>query len=284
MKANTIVFASALAAALTSSSASPPAALPDTLAPDAAQSVPGARLQTLPGLVVPAAQVTVRAQSDGVVAGPASRVGDSVAACDVVARLDDGALALECERQKARLAALGHHVVSAKADLMLCKQKGRQLKAAGAKGAVAAFELMQNDCQIEAARARVRALEEESREEAIRALGLERQRQALRVTAPIDGEVVEAGPVPGVYVRAGEPLAKIRSIRRHVRVNLPASLAPDLPRLRFALAAPGGSVALEPVEVRPDYNLNGARSIALAVPAAVELTVGQAVYVEVIAP
>jgi multidrug efflux pump subunit AcrA (membrane-fusion protein) len=231
----------------------------------------------LQGLVVPAQQVTVRARVDGTVAAVAGRPGELVAAGALLVALDDGAVKLEAERQAAQLAATLHHAEAARAEVELLELKARQLRSLRDQRAASVSELAQLECQLRAAAARVAALREERREREVGLRDLARRAAAHRVEAPIAGEVAAVARVPGEYVRAGEPLATVRSTRRYVRLNLPASLAVGLPRLQFELDGNGGATPLARVE----EPAAGATSVALSLPDGIQFPAGLAVTVTV---
>jgi multidrug efflux pump subunit AcrA (membrane-fusion protein) len=171
------------------------------------------------------------------------------------------------------------------AELRMFQQRREQLKATQEKRAAAASEVIQNDFQLEAAAARVKALGEELREAEMECKALERRRQNYRCVAPMSGEVSEANTVVGEYVRVGDTIGRIRSLRRLVRLNLPASLADRLPVLTFGLAGRDRAAvtAFRLAAAGAEYNLNGGRSVALEVPEELEgeLAVGKTVQVEV---
>ena len=240
--------------------------------------------RSLVGLVVPARQVTVRAPVDGVVAAVARQAGERVAAGTVLVTLDDGAVKLEAERCAARLAATLHYTAAAAAEVELLEQKVRQLRSVRDQRAASTSELAQVECQLRAAAARVKALGEERREQEVGLRELRRRADAHRIAAPIEGEVAEAARVTGEYVRAGEPVATVRSTRRHIRVHLPASLASGVAGLRFRLAGTGVAGDAVPLERLDAATAAGAASVALAVPEGVSLAVGQTVTVDVEAP
>ena len=240
--------------------------------------------QRLIALVVPAAEVAVRARTDGVIARSVGQTGTSVAAGDVVAALDDSALLLEQQRQKARLSAMSHHIDAARADLLLLQQRGEQLRVTTQRGAVAAFELSQNRAQTAAAAARVKALEEERKEAEIGARVLEARARDYRCVAPIAGRVVQATRFAQEYVKAGEVVATVRSDRLRLRLNLPQPLCDDLATLSFRLHRPGDVIPLAVSEARPEWNQSGGRAVLLDVPGNVALAAGQTVEVEVTVP
>ena len=236
------------------------------------------------GLVVPASQVTVRAPVDGTIGAIARRPSDVVDAGAVLMTLDDGDVALETERQKATLAAALHHAEAARAEVELLEQRVRQLRSLQGQRAAASSELAQVECQLRAAVARTKALGEERRGHEARLLELSRRADAYRLRAPIAGEIASTARVAREYVRAGDPVATVRSLRRHIRLHVPATLAPDLPRLRFTLDMGGRPVALAPAEVATEVGADGSPPVMLMVPVGVELAVGQIVSVDVESP
>jgi hypothetical protein len=207
-----------------------------------------------------------------------------VSAGDVVVLLDDSALLLEQKRQKARLSAISHYVTAARADLLLLQQRGEQLRGAQQKGAAAAFEINQNRAQADAAGARVKALEDERAEAEIGAKALEARARDYQCVAPMGGEIVGPPRVAQEYVRAGEVVARVRSARRQLRLNLPQPLARRLPELSYRLHRPEAVTPLALSEAGGEWNVNGGRSVVLDVPSPVVLMPGETVDVEVIAP
>jgi multidrug efflux pump subunit AcrA (membrane-fusion protein) len=233
------------------------------------------------GLVVPAAQVAVRARVDGLISRFVKHPGDRVEAGDTVAFVDDSEAALEWERQRAKAAGIAHRADAARADLRLLEQRAEQLRSGQEKRAAAAFEVAQSRSHVEAAAARLKALEEEGKEAEIECRAIERRRQNYRCVAPLSGEVAEAPRSAGEYVRAGETVLKIQSLRRQVRLNLAADLSDRLPALEFRLAGPGPRDLLSLSNVRAQFNLNGGRSVALEVPDGLAMAIGMTVDVEV---
>jgi multidrug efflux pump subunit AcrA (membrane-fusion protein) len=233
------------------------------------------------GLVVPAAQVTVRAPVDGTIAAIVKRPTDVVEAGEVLMNLDDGDVALEAERQKATLAAAVHHVDAARADVELLELRLRQLRPLQGQRAAALSEVAQVEAQLRASVARAKAMAEERRGHEVRLLELSRRADSYRVRAPIAGEVAETCRVAREYVRAGEAVATLRSVQHRIRLHLPATLEPGLPRLRFTIDLAGRPVALAPAEVAAEIGADGSRPVMLIVPPGVGLSVGQIVSVDV---
>ena len=257
-------------------------------APDPAVSemleFPAQGSRRLVALVVPAAEVAVRARTDGVIARAIGQAGTSVGAGDVVAALDDSALLLEQQRQKARLSAMSHHIDAARADLLLLQQRGDQLRLTTQRGTVSAFELSQNRAQVDAAAARVKALEEERREAEIGARVLEARARDYRCVSPLAGRVVRATRFQEEYVKAGDVVATVRSDRLRLRLNLPQPLCDNLPTLSFRLHRPGDVIPLAVSKARPEWNQGGGVAVLLEMPGNIALAAGQTVEVEVTTP
>jgi hypothetical protein len=235
----------------------------------------------LVGLVVPADQVAVRAAVDGVLARCPGGVGDAVEAGDAIAFVDDGELALESERLKAKAAAVTHRAAAAVAEVRLLEQRGSQLRTGQEKRAANPSEVAQNLYLVEAAAARVKGLEEERKEAELERRALEQRRQNYRSVTPIRGEIAEVSRRRWEYVRAGETVARVRSLRRQVRVNLPGPLADRVPEARFTLAGTGPRRLLRPSAAAAAYVANGGRSVSLELPDGLVLAVGQEVDIEV---
>jgi len=235
----------------------------------------------LVGLVVPADQVAVRAAVDGVLARCPGGVGDVVEAGDAIGFLDDGELAMESERLKAKAAAVTYRSAAAVAEVRLLEQRGAQLRTGQENRAANPSEVAQNRYLVEAAAARVKGLEEERKEAELERRAVELRRQNYRCVTPIRGEVAEVLRRRWEYVRAGETVARVRSLRRQVRVNLPAPLADRVPAARFTLAGMAPRPLLRPATAGAAYNANGGRSVSLELPDNLVLAVGQEVEVEV---
>jgi cobalt-zinc-cadmium efflux system membrane fusion protein len=234
--------------------------------------------------VVPAEQVTVRAGVDGVVTRCAKRVGDPVDAGEVIALLDDGELRLEAERLKAKAAAVAYRKAAVVAELRMFEQRDAQLRTGQERRAATPSEVAQNRCLMEAAAARVKGLEEERKEAELEGRALEQRRQKYRCVAPIAGEVAELSRGRWEYVRAGDAVLRVRSLRRQVRLNLPASLADRMTAFRFRLAGTEQRRSLRPTSAEAGYNLNGGRSVKLDLPEDLVLAVGKEVEIEVVTP
>jgi len=237
----------------------------------------------LVGLVVPAAEVVVRARVDGFVARGLKRVGDPVASGQDVALLDDADLRLEREKLKARAAGAAHRCAAAGADLRLLELRGRQLRTTAANGSAQPFEQTQNQFQAEAAAARLKALQEECREADAECAALERRLGRCGCVAPMAGRVSNVARAEGDYVRTGEAIATVESAQRQVLVRLPAALAGRGAALSFRLARGGTSEPLMPAGAGAGRgDANGGRSVALELPAGVEIEPGRTVDVEVV--
>lgn len=239
----------------------------------------------LVGLVVPEAEVLVRAQADGVVVDPGPGEGASVAAGAPLVNLDDSELVLEIARQRARAGAVRHHVASAAAELLLHEQKGEQLRAVAAKGASSGAEATQARHQAAAARAKLAALKEELEQEEVQCRILEARRHKYRSASPIAGEVVEARRVRQEYVRQGEVVAKVQSAERRVITHVPDSLLRRSPSLRFRFrTCDGRTVPLQWSGTRAGTDATGRRLVTLKPPVELDLAAGEAVQVEVSEP
>jgi multidrug efflux pump subunit AcrA (membrane-fusion protein) len=235
------------------------------------------------GLVVPTAQVDVRAQVDGMVAECAKKVGDKVEAGQLLAMLDEKDLLIEGERQAARLEAAKHRIKAAEEDLKYYSEKSKKLASVGSGGASAApFEVTQAKHEEDAAAARLKSLEQERIEQQVETRAIERKREKCKLLSPIGGRVIEVVRTEGEYVRQGELVARVESAERRVYLNLPLSLAERASHLSFRLEEKKGQwVSLSVAEMKNASNLDGTRSLSLAVPVGSELLAGQAVKLEV---
>jgi hypothetical protein len=235
----------------------------------------------LVGLVVPVDQVAVRAAVDGVLVRCPGGVGEAVEAGDAIAFIDDGELALESERLKAKAAAVTYRSAAAVAEVRLLEQRGAQLRTGQEKRAANPSEVAQNHYLVEAASARVKGLEEERKEAELERRALDQRRQNYRCVTPIGGEIAQVLRRRWEYVRAGETVVRVRSLRSQVRVHVPAALAGRMPEVRFTLAGTERRRLLRPAAAEAAYDLNGGCSVILEVPDGLGLAAGKEVEVEV---
>jgi multidrug efflux pump subunit AcrA (membrane-fusion protein) len=228
----------------------------------------------------------VRARVDGFVARPLKRPGEPVAAGEAVVLLDDADLLLDRDRCRARAEAAAQRCAAARADLRALEQKREHLRALHATRTAAAYELTQTQAEVEAAAARVKALDEERKEASSEGVALERRIGCCRCAAQGAGTLGELLRGAGDYVRTGDPVAVVHSPRRQVRVLLPSATCRGAAAFSFALAWNGEWQALLPsLTEGPQAELSQAeRSVALEIPAGVDLQIGQTVDVEVVAP
>lgn len=187
------------------------------------------RLQ-VPGSVVSRSTAALAAE----VAGPLTEVaeaGDTVAAGDVVALVDDSAILLELRDADAQIRRL-------EANLEYLDQQVARLERLTAEQVVAASELEETASRRRAAR------------EELEAARVARERSLFRlnrtkVRAPFGGRVVERLASPGSYVGVGTPIVQLLDTDDlEVRARAPISVEPYL--------APGMEVTVS----------DGSRSVA----------------------
>jgi multidrug efflux pump subunit AcrA (membrane-fusion protein) len=249
-----------------------------------APAAPGGMATRVVGVVVPVTQVAVRARVDGFISRRLKAPGNRVAAGEAVSLVDDTDLLIERDKCNARAEAAAHRCEAAGADLRALERWGEQLRATRAARSATPFELTQNQCQVEAAAARLKALEGECKEAAADCTALERRIRNCVCVAPVDGRLGEALRVEGDYVRTGDPVAVVESLGRQIRVTLPASLAERARELSFHLAGAGIDAPLSPAKRLSGEHFQAGRSVALEIPPSVELELGRTVDVEVVSP
>jgi hypothetical protein len=195
--------------------------------------------------------------------------------------LEDTDLLLDRDRCRARAEAAAQRCAAARADLRALEQKREHLRALHATRSAASFELTQNQAEVEAAAARVKALEEERKEVSSEGVALERRIGCCRCAAQGAGTVGELLRGAGDYARTGEPVAVVYSLRRQVRVVVPSATCRGATGFSFALDWKG---EWQPLLSSPAEGPQAGRSVALEIPAGVDLQIGQTVDVEVVAP
>jgi multidrug efflux pump subunit AcrA (membrane-fusion protein) len=239
------------------------------ISPEAAVeiSAPSPESQGLTGLVVPAAQVEIRAQADGVLGPWAKSVGQSVKAGEAVVALDDQDLQLESQRQKARIAAVRDRIAAGRARVEFLRAKAKRHESVYQKGALSLDDLAENRCLTEEAEQNLAATEQDLAVQEIGARAIERQLRKLCCRAPIDGEVCEVHGVAEQYVREGEIIARVRSRQLQVIVDLPAPMVEQIVHTSFSFEHGQRTVTLSVASVKASYNLDGSRAVILNVPA-----------------
>jgi len=236
---------------------------------------------SLVGMAVPAMQVQVRAQVDGVLLQCRGSAGQLVEAGQVLASFDDSDLALEAQRLDVKSLAAKHHVESAEAELSGLESRHEQVLQLRQQNAASPFEETQSRYAVAAVSAKVKALEQEQKEQLVQSRIADRQRQKYRCLAPISGRIVELTRVANEYVKEGEVIAKIQSEQWHVSVDLPSAMAQQSERLAFSYEDQGRRIELNVVELKPISRPDGKRPATLAVPAGVQLVAGQPIWVKV---
>jgi multidrug efflux pump subunit AcrA (membrane-fusion protein) len=251
----------------------------ETPAPAAADS------SCLTGLVVPTAQVEIRAQADGVLGPWAKDVGQSVRAGEALVGMDDQDLQLEAQRQKARIAAVRSRIAAGQARAQLLREKGKAYESLHEKGALPWVELAENRCLTEEAVQNLAALEQDLTVQEIGARTIERQLHKLRCITPIAGELCEVCGSARQFVREGEIVARVRTRHLQVIVNVPPQMIGQLAGASFSFENGGPAVALSVAGVKASYNLDGSRAVTLDVPqdvAGSTVVVGQTLRLKVI--
>ena len=248
---------------------------------DLSEATSVAEPRTLIGVVVPANVVEVRAQINGLIDSLNKSVGDSIESSQPVATLDNADVVLESQGQQAKLASAAHRLAAGQIDLKMLEEQTAHMAEAMKNNAASAFENSQLQRQVESAAAKVKECEEDLKEQQIAERSIQQRMSKYRCLAPIAGRVIEIGATKGAFVKEGELIAKVQSSQQHVNVNVPADLIEQLQSTQFQIQQRSTSVALTPLEVAPNCNLDGSRIARLSIPAGCELVAGQTLHIQV---
>jgi multidrug efflux pump subunit AcrA (membrane-fusion protein) len=181
--------------------------------------------------------------------------------------MDDQDLQLEAQRQKARIAAVHSRIAAGQARARFLREKAKAYESLHGKNVLSWVELAENRCLMEEADQNLAALEQDLTVQDIGARTIERQLGKLRCTAPISGELYEVHGTANQFVREGEIIARVRSRQLQVIVNAPPQVIDQLASTSFSFETGGGHTgALSVAGVKASYNLDGSRSVTLAVP------------------
>ncbi len=177
---------------------------------------PVSRTLDLPGEILPYLSVAVRAKVTGYVERIVVDRGSVVKQGDLLAQLSAPEMEPRIAEANAKALAAEADRLQAEAQLAAAEATFERLKkAAETPGAIAGNEVVQAEKQVDAARAVVRARQQEvaAAQSAVRAL---QDLQAyLTITAPFDGVVTERLVHPGALVGAGDqPLLTIQQVSR----------------------------------------------------------------------
>jgi RND family efflux transporter MFP subunit len=194
-------------------------------------SKPVSRAVDLPGEILPYLSVAVRAKVAGYVERIVVDRGSEVKQGDLLAQLS--APEMEPQIAGARSKALAAEADRLQAEAQLAAAEAtfeRLKKAAETPGAIAGNEIVQAEKQVDAARAVVRARQQEVDAAQAAARALQDLQAYLTITAPFDGVVTERMVHPGALVGAGEqPLVTIEQVSRlRLVVSVPEEYAGGL--------------------------------------------------------
>lgn len=237
-------------------------------------------LLTLTGLVV-AQRAPVRAQVSGLLTEIAIRDGQTVQTGELMALLDDTEVRLEIQRQTARVEAARQQVEEAKLTLAILEDDLRRITALAGRGFASGQSLTKTRLLVEAQSARIAALQEQGRAEQLQIAVLEDRRKNHRATAPHAGIAVELQRHLGTYVLSGEILLYVEVHNKEILVQLPREELIQPEQLEFSLFSDERWSQMSVARIRPNYNIDGSRTVLLTEPPGVTLTSGQFVQVRV---
>jgi RND family efflux transporter MFP subunit len=177
---------------------------------------PVSRTLELPGEILPFLSVAVRAKVTGYVERIVVDRGSVVKRGDLLAQLSAPEMEPRIAEANAKALAGEADRLQAEAQLAAAEATFERLKkAAETPGAIAGNEVVQAGKQVDAARAVVRARQQEVAAAQAAARALQDLQAYLTITAPFDGVVTERLIHPGALVGAGDqPLVIIQQVSR----------------------------------------------------------------------
>jgi len=191
-------------------------ALPQSGDLAAVVSKPVSRIIDLPGEFLPYLSVAVRAKVAGYVERIVVDRGSAVKQGDLLAELSAPEMKPQIAEATSKARAAEADRLQAEAQLAAAEATFERLKkAAETPGAIAGNEIVQAEKQVDAARAVVRARQQQVDAAESAARALEDLRAYLTIAAPFDGVVTERMVHPGALVGAGDqPLVTIQQVSR----------------------------------------------------------------------
>jgi RND family efflux transporter MFP subunit len=187
-------------------------------------SKPVSRTIDLPGEFLPFLSVAVRAKVAGYVERIVVDRGSTVKQGELVAELSAPEMEPRIAEANAKALAAEADGLQAEAQFAAAEATFERLKkAAETPGAIAGNEVVQAGMQVDAARAVVRARQQEVAAAQAAARALQDLEAYLTITAPFDGVVTERMVHPGALVGAGDqPLVTIQQVSRlRLVISLP---------------------------------------------------------------
>ncbi len=179
-------------------------------------SRPVSRTIDLPGEMLPYLTVAVRAKVPGYVERIVVDRGSAVKQGELVAELSAPEMEPRIAEANAKALVAEADRLQAEAQLAAAEATFERLKkAAETPGAIAGNEVVQAEKQVDAARAVVRARQQEVAAAQAAARALQDLQAYLTITAPFDGVVTDRLVHPGALVGAGDqPLVTIQQVSR----------------------------------------------------------------------
>ena len=242
--------------------------------------------EILPGLVVPAERVAVRAIASGPISELPVREGDSVDAGQVVVHVDDCEIVAELQRQTSCVASAASRATEGRALLELAEYNHRLNRQLGQKQVVGKAAVIQSELRVKAETAKSAALREgvavARREEAV----LKHRLAKYRTVAPFSGRVTEILRYRDQYVGQGDVILWIESHEKQLKLHLPPELIEKcgaaLDRLQVsALLSEDEWLDLTIDAIKPIYNADGSRTVVFKLGPDSTLLTGQFVKMKV---
>ena len=242
--------------------------------------------QTLPGLVVPAERVAIRANLPGTIGRLPVGEGTSVVAGQAVAQIDDREILAELERQTARIASAESLAKEAEALVDLAEYNHRLTQRLSQKQIAAKAALVESGLRAKAEAAKLAALQGNvavaQHEKAV----LKQRLGKYRAIAPFSGCVTEILRYRDQYVDQGEVILWIESHQKQLKLHLSADLIEEcggaLDRLQVSMLVQEDQwVDLEVDTLKPNYNPDGSRTVLFNIGPKSKLLTGQIVKTKV---
>ncbi len=257
MRLNAAVVAAVLGALLLISDQALGQAPPATVRIDQARSEPLETWRESTGEIRAARRSVLAAEEEGLVAEMLVREGESVAAGQVIARLDDQRATLELRRAQAFLESVKAVVAEREALVDNARRDLERVQQTFDRGGGNEREIDQARTDLQAAEARLAASRADVVLNEVLVDLAQTRVEDMVVRAPFSGRIVRRGAEIGQWLGAGDPVAELVSLETveawiDVPERLIDRLAQDDGRVRVRISATGDEVEAERYTIVPD--------------------------------
>jgi len=245
--------------------------------------------EILPGLIVSAQRVAIRAMDSGPISELPVSEGGSVTAGQLVAYVNDREIVAELEKQTSCIAAAQSRAAESQARLELAQYNHRLNQKLAEKRLVQQAAVVESELLAKAETAKLASLQEDvavtQHQEAV----LKQRLARYRTVAPLAGRITEILCYRDQYVGQGDVILWIESHEKQLKFHLPPELIEKcggvLERLQVSVLLPEDEwVDLKVQMPKPGYNPDGSRTVLCEIDPQSRLLAGQILQTKVTLP